>query len=72
MHTYTYIIKYVYVCIYLQVEALTMDGCQIEDLGLDFTLPGHPQVELRKGGKDIPVTVHNLEEYCKVSEYCLY
>ena len=28
-----------------------MDGCPIEDLGLDFTLPGYPNIELRKGGK---------------------
>ena len=27
-----------------------MDGCPIEDLGLDFTLPGYPNIELRKGG----------------------
>ena len=39
---------------------LTMDGCPVEDLGLDFTLPGYPNIELRKGGKDINVTVDNL------------
>lgn len=49
-----------------RVEALSMDGCRIEDLGLDFTLPGHAQIELRKGGKDIPVTIHNLDDYCKL------
>jgi len=49
------------------LESLTLDGCRIDNLGLDFTLPGHPTIELRKGGKDIPVTIHNLEEYIKVS-----
>jgi len=32
-------------------EELTLDGCPVEDLGLDFTLPGYPSVELRKGGR---------------------
>ena len=43
-----------------------MDGCSIEDLDLDFTLPGYPNIELKKGGKDIPVTLDNLEEYLQV------
>lgn len=45
-----------------------MNGCSIEDLGLDFTLPGFPNIELKKGGKDVPVTIHNLDEYVRVSE----
>ncbi|RZF46921.1 hypothetical protein LSTR_LSTR013233 [Laodelphax striatellus] len=49
-----------------QMDALTLDGCPIEELGLDLTLPGYPQIELRKGGKDIAVTIHNLDEYCKL------
>ena len=43
-----------------------MDGCSVEDLGLDFLLPGHGTIELKKGGKDIGVTLDNLEEYLKV------
>ena len=43
-----------------------MDGCPIEDLGLDFVLPGYRNVELKKGGKDIAVTLDNLELYLKV------
>jgi hypothetical protein len=27
-----------------QMKQLTMDGCPIEDLGLDFTLPGYPNI----------------------------
>ncbi|XP_066267756.1 E3 ubiquitin-protein ligase TRIP12-like isoform X2 [Branchiostoma lanceolatum] len=50
----------------LALESLTLDGCRIEDLDLDFTLPGYPNIELKKGGKDIPVTIHNLEEYVKL------
>lgn len=44
-----------------------MNGCSVEDLGLDFTLPGFPNIELKKGGKDIPVTIYNLEEYLRVT-----
>lgn len=48
------------------LESLNMNGCSVEDLGLDFTLPGFPNIELKKGGKDIPVTIYNLEEYLRV------
>uniref|UniRef100_W5MNK9 E3 ubiquitin-protein ligase n=1 Tax=Lepisosteus oculatus TaxID=7918 RepID=W5MNK9_LEPOC len=51
------------------LESLTMNGCSVEDLGLDFTLPGFPNVELKKGGKDIPVNIHNLEEYLRLVVY---
>lgn len=30
---------------------------------LDFTLPGHDDIELRPGGKDIDVTSENVMEY---------
>ena len=56
-----------------------MDGCSVQDLDLDFVLPGYPLIELKKGGKDIPVTLDSLEEYLKVKclltskyfNYCL-
>lgn len=47
-------------------DRLELDGCPIADLGLDLTLPGNGSIELRKGGKDVTVTPHNLDEYCKV------
>jgi len=46
-----------------EISGLTMDGCPIEDLGLDFTLPGYPNIELRKGGRDMGVTLDNLAQY---------
>ena len=52
----------------LALDSLTMDGSSVEDLDLDFTLPGYPHIELKKGGKDIGVTIRNLEEYLKVRE----
>ncbi|KAI0352109.1 hypothetical protein OH77DRAFT_1428880 [Trametes cingulata] len=39
-----------------------MEGVDVEDLGLDFTVPGY-DIELRPGGRDIPVTADNVDEY---------
>ncbi|KAI0364359.1 hypothetical protein BV20DRAFT_1107706 [Pilatotrama ljubarskyi] len=39
-----------------------MDGVDVEDLGLDFTVPGY-DIELRPGGRDIPVTADNVDDY---------
>ncbi|XP_064615750.1 E3 ubiquitin-protein ligase TRIP12-like [Liolophura sinensis] len=50
----------------LALTSLTMEGSSVEDLDLDFTLPGTSLVELKKGGKDITVTLDNLEEYLKL------
>ncbi|TNN25131.1 E3 ubiquitin-protein ligase TRIP12 [Liparis tanakae] len=51
------------------LESLHMSGCSVEDLALDFTLPGFPNIELKKGGKDFPVTIYNLEEYLRLVVY---
>ncbi|XP_042195203.1 E3 ubiquitin-protein ligase TRIP12 isoform X3 [Callorhinchus milii] len=56
-------------CLQQALESLNMNGCSVEDLGLDFTLPGHPNIELKKGGKDTSVTIHNLEEYLRLVVY---
>ena len=48
-----------------------MDGCPVEDLGLDFTLPGYPNIELMKGGKDVIVTLDNLAQYVKLVSHWL-
>lgn len=44
------------------VKAIEVDGSSVADLALDFTLPG-TDIELKDGGKDEPVDIHNLEEY---------
>jgi len=49
------------------LDSLTVDGCSINDLELDFVLPGYPDIELKKDGKNISVTLDNLEEYVQVS-----
>lgn len=49
------------------IESLELDSCPIADLGLVFELPGYENIELRKGGSEIAVTIHNLDQYIKVS-----
>jgi E3 ubiquitin-protein ligase TRIP12 len=43
-------------------EALQIDGVSIDDLGLDFTLPGYP-IELESNGSRKSVTIENVEQY---------
>lgn len=50
----------------LNDAGLLLDGCSIDDLSLVFTLPGFPHIELRKSGKDLSVTLENLEQYVDV------
>ncbi|XP_066911692.1 E3 ubiquitin-protein ligase TRIP12-like isoform X2 [Clytia hemisphaerica] len=53
------------------LSILTLDGVPIEDLGLDFVLPG-TNYELKKNGRNTPVTIENLDEYLQlVVEYTL-
>ncbi|RNF11539.1 E3 ubiquitin-protein ligase TRIP12 [Trypanosoma rangeli] len=48
-------------------------SCSVEDLLLDFTLPGDDAIELVKGGANKPVTSANLFEYCDaVTEFILH
>ena len=46
-----------------QVQALTLQGCPVAELGLDFTLPGEPSIELCEGGAQRDVGIDDLEEY---------
>jgi E3 ubiquitin-protein ligase TRIP12 len=43
-------------------EAIEISGAHIEDLGLDFTLPGYA-IELLPDGSNIPITIDNVETY---------
>ncbi|KAG1471228.1 hypothetical protein G6F56_002248 [Rhizopus delemar] len=46
-----------------ELDDLQVDGVKIDDLCLDFTLPGDPTYELKPDGADIPVTIKNVESY---------
>ncbi len=43
-------------------ETITISGVRIDDLGLDFTLPGY-SIELLPNGSHISVTIENVELY---------
>lgn len=49
--------------VHAALSALTLDGADVADLGLDFTLPGQPEVELVPDGASIDVTLENVGEY---------
>ncbi|TFK26191.1 ubiquitin-protein ligase [Coprinopsis marcescibilis] len=46
----------------LQRKIAEIEKVKIEDLALDFTIPGY-DIELRPGGRDIAVTADNVHEY---------
>ncbi|CAF0889005.1 unnamed protein product [Adineta steineri] len=50
-------------------DKLFLDGCKIDDLALVFTLPGYPNIELKKGGRDCLVTIQNLDQYVNLVVY---
>ncbi|CAM0907851.1 unnamed protein product [Alopecurus aequalis] len=46
-----------------QIEDLRFRGASVEDLCLDFTLPGYPDYVLKEGEENTVVNIYNLEEY---------
>ncbi|KAI0477679.1 hypothetical protein GGR56DRAFT_638249 [Xylariaceae sp. FL0804] len=44
-------------------ERIVVEDTKLEDLALDFTLPGHPELELVPGGSHRQVTIDNVESY---------
>jgi len=49
-----------------KISSITIRNGKIEDLYLLFTVPGHDDWELKKGGKNISLNIHNIEEYVKL------
>ncbi|GIK07061.1 ubiquitin fusion degradation protein 4 [Aspergillus viridinutans] len=45
------------------LQNVEIDGVRVEDLSLDFTLPGYPSIELIDNGSNVPVTIENVDEY---------
>lgn len=45
-----------------RLQEVTVDGQQVEDLGLCFVLYGY-DIELIPGGKNIDVTIYNVDDY---------
>ena len=44
-------------------ENIVVDKIQIDDLYLDFTLPGHPEIELIPNGSQTRLTIDNVDLY---------
>ncbi|KIW63263.1 hypothetical protein, variant [Phialophora macrospora] len=45
------------------IENLTIHGAKVEDLALDFTLPGYPEIELIPDGSSVTVNLDNVQQY---------
>ncbi|KAK9324323.1 hypothetical protein V1517DRAFT_256294 [Lipomyces orientalis] len=48
-----------------RLEDVEIDSVKVDDLTLDFTLPGQPEFELSEGSANVPVTIHNVDQYVK-------
>ncbi|GKT57698.1 HECT-domain-containing protein [Colletotrichum tofieldiae] len=44
-------------------EDIAIDGVKLDDLCLDFTLPGYPEIELIPNGSQARVTIDNVDSY---------
>eukprot|EP01134_Creolimax_fragrantissima_P002053 CFRG2053T1 len=51
-----------------EVDKLKLNGVSIDDLCLDFTVPGYPDIELFPGGAETSVTIHTLAQYLRLVE----
>lgn len=47
----------------LKIQELRINDARVDDLGLDFTLPGYSSIELIPGGSNMNVTIDNIGEY---------
>ena len=48
------------------ISNITCDGCSFEDLCVNFTLPGYPEIEMMEGGSETILSIQNLEKYLKL------
>jgi E3 ubiquitin-protein ligase TRIP12 len=54
------------------LQDIVIQDCRVEDLALDFTLPGYGSIELIANGADTPVTIENVDTYVeKVIDFTL-
>ncbi|EOA88057.1 uncharacterized protein SETTUDRAFT_129711 [Exserohilum turcica Et28A] len=54
------------------LEKIVIHDCTVDDLALDFTLPGYDSIELIENGANTPVTISNVDRYVdKVIDFTL-
>ncbi|RMX82009.1 hypothetical protein D0869_06376 [Hortaea werneckii] len=49
-----------------KLDEIRINDAKVDDLGLDFTLPGYPHVELLPGGANTNVTMDNVNQYIRL------
>ncbi|CAI7621911.1 unnamed protein product [Penicillium pancosmium] len=45
------------------IQNIQVDGVRVDDLSLDFTLPGYPSIELVPNGGDVSLNIENVDQY---------
>lgn len=45
------------------IQNIIVDDVRVEDLSLDFTLPGYPSIELIPDGANVSLTIDNVDQY---------
>lgn len=45
------------------IQQIEVDGVRVDDLSLDFTLPGYPSIELVPNGADVSLNIDNVDHY---------
>ncbi|EMC99746.1 hypothetical protein BAUCODRAFT_30147 [Baudoinia panamericana UAMH 10762] len=53
-----------------KIDEIRINDAKIEDLGLDFTLPGYPHIDLIERGSSTNVTVDNVGQYINAVVDC--
>jgi E3 ubiquitin-protein ligase TRIP12 len=54
------------------LQVIVIQDCRVDDLALDFTLPGYGSIELIADGANTPVTIDNVDTYVeKVIDFTL-
>jgi len=48
-----------------KIEDIHINDARVDDLGLDFTLPGYPHIELIPRGSNINVSIDNVDQYIR-------
>lgn len=46
-----------------RISNLRYDGCRLEDLCINFTVPGFSEIEMMEGGSNIILTAENVDDY---------
>ena len=54
-----------------RISSLMYDGCHLEDLCINFTVPGFPEIEMIEGGSNITLAAENVDDYLSLLAWWL-